>query len=82
LEMEGGGQKIIIHLLQEKKGYSSNAGEHFSLCLQPTIEWLSFFKQYKQTRNKGFKCQHQNCETLPWKTISNSFIPTGGVPSV
>jgi hypothetical protein len=82
LEMEGGEQKIITHLVQEKKGYSSNTGEHFSLCLQPTIEWLSFSKQYKQMRNKGFKCQHQNCETLPWKTISNSFISTGGVPSI
>jgi hypothetical protein len=42
--MEGGEQKIIIHLLQEKKGYSSNAGEHFSLCLQPTIKWFFFSK--------------------------------------
>jgi hypothetical protein len=39
--MEAGEQKIITHLLQEKKGYSSNVGEHFSLCPQPTIE--SFF---------------------------------------
>ncbi len=51
-----GKQKIITHLLQEKKGYSSNVGEHFSFYLQPTIEWLSFSKQYKQMRNKGFKC--------------------------
>ncbi len=82
LEMERGEQKIITHLLQEKKGYSSNASEHFSLYLQPTIEWLSFSKQYKQTRNKGFKCQHQNCETLPWTTISSSFISIRGVPSI
>jgi len=82
LEMEGGEQKIITHLLQEKKWYSSNASEHFSLYLQPTIEWFSFSKQYKQTKNKGFKCQHQNCETLPWTTISSSFISTGGVPSI
>ncbi len=47
LEMEGGEQKINTHLLQEKKGYSSNVGEHFSLYLQPTIEWLYFSKQYK-----------------------------------
>jgi hypothetical protein len=80
--MEGGEQKIIIHLLQEKKGYSSNAGEHFFLYLQPTIEWLFFLKQYKQMRNKGFKCQHPNCETLPWKTISSSLISIGGVPSI
>jgi hypothetical protein len=31
LEMEGGEQKNITHLLQEKKGYSSNAGEGFFL---------------------------------------------------
>ncbi len=33
-------------------------------------------------RNKGFKCQQQNCETLPWKTISSSFISIKGVPSI
>jgi hypothetical protein len=82
LELEGGEQKNITHLLQEKKGYSSNAGEHFSLCLQPIIEWFYFLKQYKQMRSKGFKCQHQNCETLPWRTISSSFISTRGVPSI
>jgi hypothetical protein len=31
--MEGGEQEIITRMLQEKKGYSSNAGEHFFLYL-------------------------------------------------
>ncbi len=56
-------------------------GTSFSVC-NPLLNGSLFPKQYKQTRIKGFKCQHQNCETLPWKTISSSFISTGGAPSI
>jgi hypothetical protein len=54
LEMERGEQKIIIHLLQEKKGYSSNASEHFFLCLQPTIEWF-FFEAIQANEEQRFQ---------------------------